>query len=138
MVQRLISGAVLVPVVVVLFVLGPPWLTLGLALLAALAAYETRSAGHRRRPRRLHRGSRSSSRQSRCSASPGRWARPRSTAAGRSSRPAIALVIILAAAHRVSANATRPTAFASWVGTTFATLYPSLLAFVAAFVGLSR
>jgi len=38
--QRLISAAVLVPVVVILFVLGDPWLTLGIALLAAVAAYE--------------------------------------------------------------------------------------------------
>jgi phosphatidate cytidylyltransferase len=38
--QRLISAAVLVPVVVVLFVLGDPWLTLGIALVAGLAAYE--------------------------------------------------------------------------------------------------
>ncbi|HYI22505.1 MAG TPA: hypothetical protein VEX62_07700 [Candidatus Limnocylindrales bacterium] len=38
--QRLIGAAVLVPVVVILFVAGPPWLTLGIALLAAAAAYE--------------------------------------------------------------------------------------------------
>ena len=38
--ERLISAAVLVPVVVVVFLLGQPWLTLGLALLAGLAALE--------------------------------------------------------------------------------------------------
>src|SRR5262245_10004658 len=38
--QRLISGAVLVAVVVVVFLLGAPGLTLGIAALAALAAYE--------------------------------------------------------------------------------------------------
>jgi len=38
--QRLISAAVLVPVVVILFVLGDPWLTLGIAVVAGLAAYE--------------------------------------------------------------------------------------------------
>ena len=38
--QRLISAAVLVPVVVVLFMFGDPWITLGIALLAGVAAYE--------------------------------------------------------------------------------------------------
>ena len=36
--QRLISAAVLVPVVVVVFLLGQPWLTLGIAVVAGLAA----------------------------------------------------------------------------------------------------
>src|SRR5688500_3009397 len=39
--QRLIGAAVLVPVVVVTFVAGQPWLTFGIAALAAVAAYET-------------------------------------------------------------------------------------------------
>src|SRR6478752_2274093 len=39
--QRLISAAVLVPVVVIVFLLGAPWLTIGVAILAAFAAYET-------------------------------------------------------------------------------------------------
>jgi phosphatidate cytidylyltransferase len=39
--QRLISAAVLVPVVVIVFLAGEPWLSIGIALLAALAAYET-------------------------------------------------------------------------------------------------
>jgi phosphatidate cytidylyltransferase len=38
--ERVISVAVLVPVVVVVFLLGNPWLTLGMALLAFLAASE--------------------------------------------------------------------------------------------------
>jgi phosphatidate cytidylyltransferase len=37
---RLISAAVLVPVVVLVFLAGDPWLILGIALLAGLAAYE--------------------------------------------------------------------------------------------------
>ena len=41
--QRLIGAAVLVPVVVILFVAGPPWLTLGIALLAAAARTRSRS-----------------------------------------------------------------------------------------------
>jgi phosphatidate cytidylyltransferase len=47
--QRLISAAVLVPVVLVVFLLGQPWLTIGIALLAAAGAWEAvrllRSAG---------------------------------------------------------------------------------------------
>ena len=39
--QRLISAAVLVPVVVIVFLLGNPWISAGVALLAALAAFET-------------------------------------------------------------------------------------------------
>jgi phosphatidate cytidylyltransferase len=38
--QRLVSAAVLVPVVVVVFLLGQPWLTLGLAALAAAGGVE--------------------------------------------------------------------------------------------------
>ena len=38
--QRLISAAVLVPVVVILFWLGRPWISLGIALLAVLVAWE--------------------------------------------------------------------------------------------------
>lgn len=47
--QRLISTAVMVPIVLVVFLLGQPWLTLGLAIVAGLAASEAarllRSAG---------------------------------------------------------------------------------------------
>ncbi|MEO6350854.1 MAG: phosphatidate cytidylyltransferase [Candidatus Limnocylindrales bacterium] len=39
--QRLISAAVLVPVVVLIYLAGEPWLSIGIALLAVLAAYET-------------------------------------------------------------------------------------------------
>jgi phosphatidate cytidylyltransferase len=39
--QRLISAAVLVPVVVIIFLAGQPWLNLGIAVLGGLAAYET-------------------------------------------------------------------------------------------------
>jgi phosphatidate cytidylyltransferase len=38
--QRLISAAVLVPVVVIVFLLGQPWLTLGIAALAAVGGWE--------------------------------------------------------------------------------------------------
>ncbi len=39
--DRLIGAAVLVPAVVIVFLLGDPWLTFALAALAGLAAYET-------------------------------------------------------------------------------------------------
>jgi phosphatidate cytidylyltransferase len=39
--ERVISAAVLVPVVVAVFLLGNPWLTAGIAALAVFAAYET-------------------------------------------------------------------------------------------------
>ena len=133
--QRLISGAVLVTVVGVLFVLGPPWLTLGIALLASLAAYETahliKSAG----------------------LAASTWFSTIATpvlvigfagAMGPSAfdlgwalvGPAVAIVIILGALigfrERDPADG-----FRTWIGTTLATLYPSMLGFAAAFVGLS-
>src|SRR3954453_5288918 len=39
--QRLISAAVLVPVVVIVFLVGDPWLSFGIAIVAALGAYES-------------------------------------------------------------------------------------------------
>jgi phosphatidate cytidylyltransferase len=41
--QRLISAAILVPLVVIVFLAGQPWLSILIALIAALAAYETSS-----------------------------------------------------------------------------------------------
>ncbi len=38
--QRLVSAAVLVPVVVIVFLLGQPWLTFGIAALAAVGGWE--------------------------------------------------------------------------------------------------
>ena len=49
--SALISAAVLVPVVVIVFLLGDPWLTLGIAALAVLAAYGSRPPGSRGRAR---------------------------------------------------------------------------------------
>jgi phosphatidate cytidylyltransferase len=40
MAQRLLSAAVLVPVVIIVFLLGDPWLTMGIAVLGVLAGYE--------------------------------------------------------------------------------------------------
>lgn len=127
--QRLISAAVLVPVVVIVFLAGQPWLTLGIALLAALAAYETaqlvRRAGLR------------------ASIWPGLVAAPaivvlfpQLLGPGGIEHgwvlvaPAIALLFITAAALSFG-HRDQGTAFQAWAGTVLATIYPSLLAFAA-------
>ena len=138
--QRLISAAVLVPVVVILFVLGPPWLTLGIALLAALAAYETAQlvrAPPGCPPRAGCPWPRHADVRARLGL--GRRTRPRlPTWAGRWLRRLIAPDPVFAGSCAgLPASATRPTDFGAWIGTIFAGLYPSLLAFAAAFVGIS-
>ncbi len=131
--QRLIGAAVLVPVVVILFVAGPPWLTLGIALLAAVAAYETvalvRAAGL------------PSSRLI-----PVVWAplavltmawsvEPTFELQFALIAPGIGALLVVAA---IAAFRQRDPAdgFRAWMGTIFAAAYPALLAFMAAFVGL--
>jgi len=137
MTQRLISGAVIAVVVVVFFLLGAPWLTLGIAVLAALAAYETallvRKAGL------------NSSLWMPVIAAPTAviafaWIvgpdRLQYPTAWTLIAPGVALVLLLAA---ILAFRQRDPAdgFRSWIGTSFASLYPGLLAFLAAFVGLA-
>jgi len=132
--QRLISAAVLVPVVVAVFLAGQPWLTFGIAALAALAGYETaqltRSAG----------------------LPANRWiavavppvavlgvavaAVPGGNWAFQSDdwvfvAPAVALWFIGCALVAIR-TAEAADGFRAWVGTAFASLYPSLLAFTAA------
>ena len=134
--QRVISAAVLVPVVVILFVLGPPWLTLAIALLAALAAYETAQL------------------VTRAGLGAAAWfaviAVPLAVlglawAVGPGAQfdlplafvaPAVAFVIVASA---VIALRLRDPAdgLREWLGTILATLYPSLLAFAAALVGIA-
>jgi phosphatidate cytidylyltransferase len=132
--QRLISAAVLVPVVVIVFLLGPPVLTIGLAVLAALAAYETAQ---------LVRGAGLPS---------SRWfpvvAAPlsviglawivdstRMPTSWTLIAPWVAFVII-ASAFLAFRQRDPADGFRAWIGTTVASLYPSMLAFAAAFVGL--
>jgi len=133
--QRLISAAVLVPVVVIVFLLGAPWLTLGIAALAAMAAYET--------TRLVQRAGLPASTWMPVIAAPMAvlgfaWVvgPERLATAWTVVAPGVALVLLLAA---VLAFRQRDPAdgFKAWIGTTFASLYPSLLAFVAGFVGLS-
>ena len=133
--QRLISAAVLVPVVVIVFVLGAPWLTLGIALLAALAAYET--------TRLVQRAGLPSS-----TALPVVWTPlaviASAWAAGQgglafglaSVASAVAILLMVAAAIGLRAHDPR-SGLLAWVGTVIAALHPGLLAFAAAFVGLS-
>jgi phosphatidate cytidylyltransferase len=133
--QRLISGAVVAVVVVVFFVLGPPWLTLGVALLASLAAYETALLVNKT-------GLKSS-----------RWmpvvvatiaviafawvvGPDRLPTAWTIVAPGVALVILLAAILGFRQQDPAD-GFRFWIGTAFASLYPSLLAFATAFVGLT-
>jgi phosphatidate cytidylyltransferase len=133
--QRLISGAVLVTVVVIVFLLGAPWLTFGVAILASLAAYETsllvRKAGF------------DSSVWLPVIVAPTAviafaWVvgDDRLPTAWTIVAPAVALVILLSA---IQAFRQQDPAggFRSWIGTAFASLYPSLLAFASAFVGLT-
>lgn len=133
--ERLISGAALVAVVVALFLLGPPWLTIGIALIAALAAYETtklvRAAG-----------------VATSSWLPVIWA-PLSvvglawlvgpgaiTLGWALVAPSVALLVFVAAILGM-ANRDPAAGFRSWIGSVFSSLYPGLLAFAAAFIGLA-
>lgn len=134
--QRLISAAVLVPVVVLVFLAGQPWLSIGIAILGALAAYEAaqlvRRAGL---PANV-------------------WlavAAPPLTvlglALGAAPReainwgfgsigwvfvaPMVALWLIVTLLPSLR-NMDPAEGFRAWVGTILASLYPSLLAFLAA------
>jgi phosphatidate cytidylyltransferase len=131
--QRLISAAVLVPVVVIVFLVGAPWLTLFIAALAAFAAYETaqlvRRAGL---PTSL-------------------WfpvvfapvavlvmalsVEPGFELHFALVAPGIATLFVIAAMLAVR-QPTAADAFKAWIGTVFAAGYPALLAFLAAFVGV--
>jgi len=135
--QRLISGALIAVVVVTFFLLGAPWLTFGIAILAALAAYET---VHLVRKTGLN-----SSLLLPVIAAPTAvivfaWIvgpdRAQYPTAWTLIAPGVAIVVLLSA---IQAFRQRDPAdgFRSWIGTTFASLYPSLLAFAAAFVGLT-
>ncbi|MGI8929619.1 MAG: phosphatidate cytidylyltransferase [Candidatus Limnocylindrales bacterium] len=133
--QRLISAAALVPVVVILLVLGPPWLTIGIALLAALAAYETtqllRAAG-----------------LPSSTWLPVIWAPlavlgfawfvgPGAITLGWALvAPGIAVLVVLAAILAFS-NRDPTEGFRAWIGSVFAGVYPGLLAFPAALIGIA-
>lgn len=120
--QRTISAAVMVPVVLVVYLLGQPWLTLGLAALAAVGAGEAfrllRAAGLP-------------------VLGPAWTAGPPIAVLGLGlgASPLLvalfaAAVIILAAIDAFRRQDVRE-GFLAWVGTSFGVLYVSLLAFLA-------
>jgi phosphatidate cytidylyltransferase len=127
--QRVVSAAVLVPVVVIVFLLGQPWLTLGIAVLAALAGIEAfRLLAAAGLPvERL----------------PGVLAPPIAVAglawggaAGGAAVAFCAAVIVIAAMDAFRRPDVRD-GFAAWMGTTFGALYASLLAFTAGILAIA-
>lgn len=127
--ERTISGAVILVVALTIFLLGQPWLSLGLTLLALLAAVEVfRMLPAAGLPVALLPG---------VLAAPAAvlgvaWLAPRADAVA----VFVALVIIVAAIDSIR----RPEpadGFRAWLGTTFGALYPSLLAFGAAILLLA-
>jgi phosphatidate cytidylyltransferase len=133
--QRLISAAVLVPVVVIMFLLGPPWLTLGIAAVSALAAYETALL--------VRRAGLESSLWL-----PVVWAPLFVLGLAwfvGPGAPVLAWVLVapmfaslvLAAAFLALRTRDPVQGFRVWLGTMFSGLYPAMLGFAAAFIGLS-
>jgi phosphatidate cytidylyltransferase len=128
--QRLISAAVLVPVVVILFVLGDPWLTLGIAVIGGLAAYEAgrlvTDAGLRSSPWFAGVATFVAVFGIRLSHAGYFFGEPYV----RDVLMFIALVVIAPALAALRDHEPR-TGFVTWAGNTIAVLYPSLLAFAA-------
>ena len=130
--QRLISAAVLVPVVVVLFMLGDPWLTFGVAAAAGAAAYETSrlvtAAGLRSDAWFAGVAAVVAVVGARMSSDD--FFFPGAYPAAVNVLEFVALVIL--AAGLIGLRHSQPrTGFLSWAGNIVAALYPSLLAFVA-------
>ncbi|HUP83385.1 MAG TPA: phosphatidate cytidylyltransferase [Candidatus Limnocylindria bacterium] len=132
---RLISAAVLVPVVGVLFVIGDVWLALGIAVLSALVAFE-------------------SARLFRQAGLPAAtwlvvaWTPLAVFFAGMSVEqsfelrhvviaPGIALLVIVAAAVGL-AQKEPGVGLRTWIGTVMGALYPAMLGFAVLFVGIGR
>lgn len=128
--QRLIGAAVLVPVVVILLIVGRPFLTLGIALLAALGAYEAaqlvRGAGLRARTSLAVGGAFIATAAFEALASP-----KGSGLAWLLIAPLVAAWLIIPAVVELGTNSPSE-AFKGWLGTVFAGLYPALLGFAVA------
>jgi len=131
--QRLISAAALVPVVVIVFVAGHPWLAFGITALSAVAGFETAQL--------VRRAGLQANTALAVVAPPlavvgflyaavpsGNWAFQ--TDAWLFIAPAMALWVMATVVVSLR-NADQRSAFLGWVGTLFAGLYPSLLAFAA-------
>jgi phosphatidate cytidylyltransferase len=134
--QRLISAAVLVPVVVIVFVLGYPWLVFGIAALAAGAAYETarlvRAAGYPAdAPFAVLGAIVAVFFAASAITSVGNWFEPRPELSMYAAVAFFGAVVVvagfLALRERDPADG-----FANWVGNVVSVFYPGLLAFLAA------
>jgi len=125
--QRLISAAVLVPVVVIVFLLGDPWLTLGVAILAGIGAFEA--------ARLLRLTDLPADAWLAMLAAPiaviglryGADLSPQQVGSLVAGFMALVIIVAAIAAFRVSDPGT---GFRVWAGTIMAALYPALLAFV--------
>jgi phosphatidate cytidylyltransferase len=125
--QRLISAAVLVPVVVIVFLLGDPWLTLGVAILAGIGAFEA--------ARLLRLTDLPADAWLAMLAAPiaviglryGADLSPQQVGSLVAGLMALVIIVAAIAAFRVSDPGT---GFRVWAGTIMAALYPALLAFV--------
>jgi len=127
--QRLISTAVMVPVVLVVFLLGQPWLTMGLAVVAGLAASEAA---------RLLRAATLPVERAVVIAAPpvavlamGWGGAPDGAAI-----TFVAVVIVLAGMVAFREPDVRD-GFLAWAGTAFGALYVSLLAFAAGILAIA-
>jgi phosphatidate cytidylyltransferase len=129
--QRLISAAVLVPVVVIVFLLGDPWLWLAIAMLAGFAAYEAarlvRAAGLSADWPFAVASAVVATLFIRGSLGSGSFDPPYYVLVGEA-LAFVALVIIGAAVLAVRHHDPK-TGFLAWTGNVMAALYPSLLAF---------
>lgn len=130
---RLISAAVLVPVVVIPFVIGDIWLPLGIALLSAVVAYEAAQLFRRA-------GLPASTWLAVI------WTPLAVFFVGMSVEPSFELrhlvvalgiaILVMAAAVVAVAQADPANGLRVWVGTVMAALYPGMLGFMVLFVGM--
>src|SRR5512141_587948 len=131
--QRLISAAVLVPVVVILFVLGDIWLPIGIAVLSAFVAAEAAQL--------LRRAGLPASRWLAVI-----WTPLAVVAMAESAEPSFELqfslvgpgiaVLLLAAAVVAVAQLDPAVGLRVWIGTVTAALYAGMLGFAVLFIGL--
>jgi phosphatidate cytidylyltransferase len=131
--QRLISAAVLVPVVVILFVIGDVWLALGIAVLSAFVAYEAAQL--------FRRAGLPASTWLAVIWTPlavfwiGWSVEPSFELRHLVVAPGIAILVMAAAVVAVT-QADPATGLRVWIGTVMAALYAGMLGFLVLFVGI--
>jgi len=127
--QRLLSAAILAPIVVLIFLAGEPWLTVGVAVLALLAAHETF--------RLLALAGFPGERVIGLVAAPAAVLGMSGLGHRRGVLAAfVASVIVISAIAAFRRQQARD-GFLAWVGTVFGALYVSLLAFLPAIVAVA-